>query len=167
MAHKQMSFFGPFLRNKVSSLPEHPQHSSFKKLIISTPRLIQGLRMMSLANAVPKCIRDKECKRFTLQKCPPAPYVPKKDLVQETLSTPKSDQSLKTTMGEDAELCLLIWQCGTCKAFFMHVRTALDTIKKQGIFKAYKEAVEAYVEQHKAAKHAKAALALLITNSSC
>ncbi len=41
----------------------------------------------------------------------------------------------------------------------MHVSTALDTIKKQGTFKAYKEAQEAYVEQYKVAKQAKATLA--------
>ncbi len=43
----------------------------------------------------------------------------------------------------------------------MHVSTALDAIKKQGTFNAYKEACEAYVKQRKAVKQAKAALALL------
>ncbi len=42
----------------------------------------------------------------------------------------------------------------------MHVSSALDAIKKQGTFKAYKEAHEAYVEQKEAAKQAMAALAL-------
>jgi hypothetical protein len=116
---------------------------------------------MSLAKAVPEGIRDKECKRFTQQECPPVPYVPEKDPVQEMVSTIKSDQSLKTTIGEDAELCLPIWHCGTRKAFLMHVSTALDAIKKRSTFKAYKEAIEAYVEQGKAVKQAKAALALL------
>ncbi len=73
----------------------------------------------------------------------------------------KSDQSLKTTIGEDAELCLPIWHLGMCKALCMHVSTALNAIKKRGIFKVYKEAVEAYVEQCKVVKQAKAALALL------
>jgi hypothetical protein len=43
----------------------------------------------------------------------------------------------------------------------MHVSTALNAIKKQGTFKAYNEAQEAYVEQCKVAKQAKAALAIL------
>jgi hypothetical protein len=78
------------------------------------------------------------------------------------VSTLKSDQSLKTTIGEDAELRLLpIWHCGTCKAFLVHMSTALDAIKKQGTFKAYKEAQEAYMEQCKVAKQAKVALAIL------
>jgi hypothetical protein len=53
---------------------------------------------MSLAKAVPKGIKDRESKRFTLRECPPVPYVPEKDPVQETVSALKSDQSLKTTI---------------------------------------------------------------------
>jgi hypothetical protein len=114
-----------------------------------------------MSKAVPEGIRDKECKRFVLQECPPVPYVPEKDPVQETFSALKSDQSLKTTIGEDAELRLPIWHCGKREAFLMHVSTALDAIKKRVIFKAYKEAQEAYEEQCKVAKQAKAALAIL------
>jgi hypothetical protein len=116
---------------------------------------------MSLAKAFPKGIRDKECKRFALREHPPVPYVPEKDPVEETVSALKSDQSLKTTIREDAELRLPIWHCGMCKASFIHVSTALYAIKKWGIFKAYKETCEAYVEQHEVVKQAKAALALL------
>jgi hypothetical protein len=92
---------------------------------------------MSLAKAVPKGIKDKEYKRFALQECPPVPYVQEKDPVQEMVSTLKSDQSLKTTIGVDAELRLPICHCGTHEAFLMHVRSALDPIEKQGTFKAY------------------------------
>jgi hypothetical protein len=86
--------------------------------------------------------------------------VPEKDPGQETVSLLKSDQSLKTTIGVDAELCLPILHCGTCKAFLMHVSSAFNAIKKRGTFKAYKEAHEAYVEQCEVAKQAKATLAL-------
>jgi hypothetical protein len=121
---------------------------------------------MSLAKAVPKGIRDKECKRFALQECPLVPCVPEKDSVQETVSALKSDQSLKPTIGVDAELRLPIWHCGTHEAFLMHVSPTLDAIKKRGTFKAYKEAHKAYVDQHKAAKQAKAAMALLLAPTS-
>ncbi len=121
---------------------------------------------MSLAKDVPKGIRDKECKRFSLQERPPVPCMPVKDLVQETVSALKSDQSLTTTIGEDAELHLPIWHCVTRKAFLIHVSTALDAIKKWGTFKAYKEACEAYVGQSEVAKQAKAALAVLTAPSS-
>jgi hypothetical protein len=92
---------------------------------------------------------------------PPVSYVPEKDPVQEMVSALKSDQSLKTTIGEDAQLRLSIWRCGTGKALLMHVSTVLDAIEKQGTFKAYKEAQEAYVEQREVANQAKAALAIL------
>jgi hypothetical protein len=74
---------------------------------------------MSLAKAVPEGIRDNECKRFALHERPPAPNVPEKDPIQKTVSALKvtSDQSLKTTIGEDAELHLLIWHCGMPEAF--------------------------------------------------
>jgi hypothetical protein len=121
---------------------------------------------MSLAKAVPKGIRDKECKRFLLQERPPVPYMPEKDPVQEMVYALKSDQSLKTTIGGDADLLFPIWHTGTHKAFLMHVSTALDTIKKRGTFKAYKEALEAYVEQRNAVKQAKATLALLMAPAS-
>jgi hypothetical protein len=116
---------------------------------------------MSLSKAVPECIKDRECKRITLRKHPLVPYVPKKDFVEEMLSALKNDQSLKTSTGEDAELRLSIWNCRMCKAFLTHMRTALDTIKKQGHFKAYAGAHELYVEQCNLAKQVKAALAEL------
>jgi hypothetical protein len=109
---------------------------------------------------------DKECERFALQERPPVPYVLEKDPVQEMVSALKSGQSLKTTIGVDAELRLPIWHCGTRKAFLMHVSSALNAIKKRGTFKAFKEAHEAYVEQREVAKQAKAALALLLAPTS-
>ncbi len=78
--------------------------------------------------------------------------MPEKDPIQETDSALKSDQSLKTTIGEDAELCIPIWHTGTHEALLMLRSTALNSIKKQGTFKAYKEAVEAYVEHRDAVK---------------
>jgi hypothetical protein len=121
---------------------------------------------MLIVKAVPEGIKDRECKRFALRERPPVLYVPEKDPVQETVSLLKSDRSLKTTIGADAELRLPIWHYGTCEAFLMHVSLALDTIKKLGTFKAYKEAHEAYVEQCNVAKQAKANMSLFTTPTS-
>jgi hypothetical protein len=145
----------PFSRTRLQRFLNKPPRSYYKKLIISNPQLVQVLRTMSIVKAVPEGIKDHKCKRFALQECPPVPYVPEKDPVQETVSLLKSDQSLKTTIGADAEPRLPIWHCGTREAFLMHVSSALDTIKKRGTFKAYKEAHEAYVEQHKVVKEVK------------
>ena len=38
--------------------------SSFKKLIVSTPRLIRNLHMMSLAKAAPDGLKDGKCKKM-------------------------------------------------------------------------------------------------------
>ncbi len=130
-AHRWKSFWEQFLKNKVPTLLSNPPLSSFKKLIVLTPRLVQGLRTMSLAKVVPKGINDKECKRFALQERPPVPYAPEKDPVQETVLLLKSDQSLKTTIGADAELCLPIWHCRKREAFLMHVSSTLNAIKKR------------------------------------
>jgi hypothetical protein len=138
--------------------------SSFKKLLIL--RLVYALCTISLVEAVPDGFKDRECERFTLQECPPVPYVPEKDSVQETVSLLNSNQSLKTTIWADAELCLPIWHCGMREAFLVHVSSALNAIKKQGTFKAYKEGHQTYVEQKEAAKEAKANLQLFTTPAS-
>jgi hypothetical protein len=121
---------------------------------------------MLIAKTVPKGIKNRECKRFALQECHPVPNVPEKDPVQETVSLLKSDQSLKTTIGADAELRLPIWHYGTHEAFLMHMNSALDAIKKHGTFKAYKKAHEAYVEQCDVVKQAKANMSLFTSPTS-
>jgi hypothetical protein len=63
---------------------------------------------MSLAKDVPEGIKDREWERFALQERPCVPYLPEKDPIQETVSILKSDQSLKTIIRVDAELCLPI-----------------------------------------------------------
>ncbi len=143
-----------------------PPLSSFKKLVILTPRLVLALRTMSLMKAVSDGIKDRECKRFALRERPPVPYMPEKDPVQEMVSLLKSNQSLKTTIGADAELRLPIWHCGMRKAFLMHVSSALNVIEKWGTFKAYKEGHKTYVAQKEAAKEAKANLQLFATPAS-
>jgi hypothetical protein len=97
--------------------------------------------MMSLAKAVPDGLRDRDCKRTVLRERPPFPYIPEKDLGQETVSALK-DQHLKTTIGEDTTLHLSIWNSRTKEALLMHVGSTLDAIKKCGHFKDYEEAQE-------------------------
>jgi hypothetical protein len=92
--------------------------------------------MVSLAKAVKAGLKDHECKRIILCKCPLVPHVPKKDVVQETASALKNDQNLKTHIGDGTELCLSIWHSGMRKVFLMHVGLAMDAIEKEGHFKA-------------------------------
>ncbi len=105
-----------FTRNKFEQFKSNPPLSSFKKLIVLTPRLLHGLHTMSLAKAVPDGLKDCECERTTLHKWPLVPYVPKKDVVQEMVSAMNNDRSLKTTIGEGTGLCLSTWNTGDAQS---------------------------------------------------
>jgi hypothetical protein len=83
-------------RTKSQQFASNPPLSSFKKMIVLTPRLQPNLHMMSPLKAVPEGLKDCECKRITLRKHPLVPYVPEKNSTQETVSALKNDQSLKT-----------------------------------------------------------------------
>ena len=88
---------------------------------------------MSLLKAVPNGLRNRECKRTDLHECPPVPYVPEKDEVQEVVSSMKGLQ-LKTSIGEDMTLHFPMWYNGAKEAMLMHVTAILDAIKKYGHF---------------------------------
>jgi hypothetical protein len=134
---------------------------SFKKLIVSTPSLLQGLHTMSLLKSVPKELKPRECKRTKLHKPPPVPYVPMKDEVQEEVSRLRN-LKIKTTIKKDTTLNFLMWQeNGTWEAFLMHVMAVLDAIKKHGHFYSYKRAEKVHKEARKAVESARAGLALL------
>ncbi len=51
-------------RTRLQCFLASPPLSSFKILVISNPQLVHALRTMSLAKAVPKGIKVRECKRF-------------------------------------------------------------------------------------------------------
>ena len=78
-AHYEKTSFQRFLSD--------PPRSFFKKLIVSTPRLLRNLHTMSLAKAAPDGLKDRECEKMVLRERPPIPYVPEKDSVQETVSS--------------------------------------------------------------------------------
>ncbi len=135
--------------------------SSYKKLIISTPLLLQGLHTMSLAKSVQDGRKPRECKRLHLRDPRPVPYVPIKDEVQEEVSKMQHLQ-IKTLLEKDTTLNFAVWHNnGTKEDFLMHVMAVLDAIKKRGHFKDYKKAKKAYVEHKQMVKSVKAGLALL------
>ncbi len=92
-----------YVRTKFQRFVSNPPRSSFKKLIVSTPRLLRNLHTMSLAKAAPNSLKDHECKKMALHERPPIPYVPEKDSVQEMVSSYK-DNHLKTLIKEGTEL---------------------------------------------------------------
>ncbi len=135
--------------------------SSFKKLIVSMPLLLQGLHMMSLLKSVPEGLEPRECEPTKLCEPPPVPYVPTKDEVQEEV--PKlRNLEIKTTIEKDTTLNFPVWhENGTHKAFLMHVMAVLDAIKKCGYFKDYNKARKEYNAAKKAIMAARASLSLL------
>jgi hypothetical protein len=76
---------------------------SFKKLIISTPSLLQGLHTMSLLKSVPERLKPRECGHTKLREPPPVPYVLTQDEVQEEVSRLRNLE-IKTTIGHHSEL---------------------------------------------------------------
>ena len=93
----------PKTRTKFQRFASDPPLSSFKKLIVLTPRLLRGLFTMSLAKAVPDGLKDCKCKKTALRERPPIPYLAEKDCVQQMVSAYK-DNDLKTQIGKGMEL---------------------------------------------------------------
>jgi hypothetical protein len=124
-----------YVRTSFQQFVSNPPCSSFKKLIVSTPRLLRNLHTMSLAKAAPDGLKDRECEKMALRERPPIPYVSEKDSVQETVSSYK-DNHLKTLIKEGTELRVPIWHSGTREAFLIHVGSAQEAIEKKGYFKS-------------------------------
>ena len=115
---------------------------------------------MSLAKSVPYGLKNCEWERTALSEPPPVPHVPKKDKVQETVSTMKGLQ-LKTSISENTTLHFPMWNSGKKEAMLMHMMATLDAIKKRGHFQEYDTALALYVSKKEAAKQVKAGLSLL------
>ena len=56
-----------YVRTRFQRFVSDPPLSSFKKLIVSTPRLLGNLHTMSLAKAAPDGLKDCECEKMTLR----------------------------------------------------------------------------------------------------
>ncbi len=72
-------------RTKLHCFLNQAPRSSFKKLIISMPSILQGLHTMSLLMSVPEGLKPRECKRTKLRE-PLVLYVPTKDEVHEEVA---------------------------------------------------------------------------------
>ena len=123
-AHYEKTSFQRFLSD--------PPRSFFKKLIVSTPRLLRNLHMMSQGKAAPDGLKDCECKKMVLRERPPIPYVPEKDSVQETVSSFK-EAHLKTLIKEGTEPRVPARHSGTREAFLTLMRSAQKAIGRKGV----------------------------------
>jgi hypothetical protein len=137
-----------------------PPGSLFKKLIVSTPRLLHNLHTMSLVKAAPDGLKDCECEIMALRERPSIPYVTEKDSVQETVSSYK-DNHLKTLIKEGTELRVPIWHFGTREACLIHVGSAREVIQKKGYFKSFEDHSDDYSEKQGKVKELKDQLVAL------
>jgi hypothetical protein len=106
---------------------------------------------MSLAKVAPDGLKDRECEKMALRERPRIPYVPKKDSVQETVSSFK-EAHLKTLIKEGTELRVPIWHSVTGEAFLIHVGSAREAIEKKGYFKSFEEHSDDYSEKQEKVK---------------
>jgi hypothetical protein len=109
---------------------------------------------MSLAKAAPDGLKDRECKKMALHKCPLIPYVPEKDSVQEMVSSYK-DNHLKTLIKKGTDLRVPIWHSGTCKAFLIHVGSVQGAKEKKSYFNSFEEYSETYADKREKIKELK------------
>ena len=147
-------------KNQISRFVSDTPHSSFTKLIVSTPRLPCNLHPMSLVKAAPDGLKVHECKKMALHKCPLIPYVPEKDSVQETISSFKVNH-LRMLISKGAELQVPIWHTGMHEAFLIHVGSAQKAIMKRGYFKSYEEYSGTFANKCERIKQIKSQLAEL------
>ncbi len=135
--------------------------SSFKKLIVTSPSLLQGLHQISLLKSVPEGLKPCECERVKLREPPPVPYITTKDEVQDEVAKLRN-LKIKTTIEKDTMLNFPVWRKNrTREAFLMHVTAVLDAIKKRGHFCNYEKAAKDHEESTTAVESARAALFLL------
>jgi hypothetical protein len=108
-----------YIQTKFQWFVSDAPRSSFKKLIVSTSRLLRNLHTMSLAKAAPDGLKDCKCEKMALHKCPPIPYVPENDSAQETVSAFK-DNHVKTLINKGMDLQVPTWHSGTRESFLIH-----------------------------------------------
>ena len=125
-----------------------PPKSFFKKLFFGT-ELGRSLEKMSQAKLIPDGLKTSECER-NLNYRPPIPYVPDKDIVQDSVAAKHPADKVK--LPGNLEWAVPVWTTGTQEAFLIHVQNSLNAIKKKGLVKRYdlalskEEEAEAIIE---------------------
>ena len=65
-----------YVRTSFQRFLSNPPLSSFKKLIVSTPRLLRNLHTMSPAKAAPDVLQESRAQENGFTRTPPIPHVP-------------------------------------------------------------------------------------------
>ena len=107
--------------------------SFFKPFFLGT-KLGQALQVMSTNKAVPEGHKNQECEKRNRKKCPPIPYVPVVDEVQEAVSKGK-DFSYKIKLPDKTKFSVPIWDTGTQEAFSFTCSKLKPHVRERGCFK--------------------------------
>jgi hypothetical protein len=86
---------------------------------------------MSHAKVAPVGLQPQKCERNTGRSKPTIPYIPEKDVLQESVDS--SANTLKLTLPHKVELRIPVWSKGTPEQFLVHVQSALDAIRQKGL----------------------------------
>ena len=128
------------LLNAIPEVPRRPIQVFFRSFFLGT-KLGQALQFMSTSKAVPKGLKNQECEKGNRKKCPPIPYVPVVDEVQEAVLKGK-DFSYNIKLPNKTKFSVPIWDTGTHEAFLIHVQQAKSAWKRKGLFQDYNNAIE-------------------------
>ena len=85
-------------------------------------------------------------------RCPPIPYVPVVDKVQETLAAKKEPRYDTFELPNKMKFKVHIWETGTPEEFLNHVKQALNTCERVGHFENYKKALQTRKKARRSAK---------------
>ena len=113
---------------------------------------------MSASKSVPEGLKNQECEKGNRKKCPPIPYVPVVNEVQEAIAKGK-EYSYKNKIPDKTEFSVPIWDTGTQEAFLIHVQQAKSACKRKGLFQDYDNAIEAESRAVEQAKNLRMAIA--------
>ena len=98
---------------------------------------------MSKAKSVPKGQKDQEVECRSVKKCPPVPYVPVVDEVQDAVNKTKGKESTYTIkLPNKTQFTVNIWDTGTTEAFLIHMQTAMSACRRKGLFSDFHAATE-------------------------
>jgi hypothetical protein len=100
----------------------------------------KALRKMSNSKAVPDGLNSQECERNTRWSKLSIPYIPKRDVVQESFAIDHTTSMMKLTLAGKLELRVLVWAHVTPKQFLTHVQAALDAIRQKVLLEPYEKA---------------------------
>ncbi len=98
---------------------------------------------MTKSNGVLKGLKDQECERGNRTNRPPIPYVPVVDEIQDAVNANSNKPRMqKIKLPNKTKFQAGVWNTGTPEEFLMHVKQAIHSCDRMGLFTDYETARE-------------------------